>query len=125
MDSIFYLNDPEKSTDMTCVIKDHGRYTVASAREASESCVKKFDECNESNNEAAIEFILGSLGPELTKNVRDDLEPDDSFAVVWILVIKNAQSTLIETYQDLKNKIRALKPAHHAGPDIRALTHAC
>jgi hypothetical protein len=114
MDTISYLNDPETSTDMTCVIKDHARYTVASAREASEDCAKMFDKYDASNNEAAIEFILGSLGPELTKSVRDDLEPDDSFAVVWILVIKNVQSTSIETYQDLKNQIRALKPAHYA-----------
>jgi hypothetical protein len=122
MDSIAYLNDPETSDAMTCVIQDHARYTVETARQMSASCVKKFDKYDESNNEAAIEFVLGSLGPELKKSVRDDLEPSDPFTVVWMLIVKNIQSTSIDTYQDMKNQIRALKPAHYEGQNVQHLT---
>jgi hypothetical protein len=122
MDSIAYLNDPEMSNTMTSVIQDHARYTVETARVGSESCVKMFDKYDDSNNEAAIEFVLGSLGPELKKSDCDDLEPSDSFTVVWILIIKNIQSTSIDMYQDMKNQIQVLKPAHNVGQNIQTLT---
>jgi hypothetical protein len=114
MDTITYLNDPENSANMTSsVIEDHARFTADTAREKSEFCVMLFDKYDDSNNEAAVEYLLGSLGPLLLQSVRDDLETADPFTVVWLLIIKNIQSTLIDTYQDMNNKIRALKPAHY------------
>jgi hypothetical protein len=80
-----------------------------------------FNKYNDSNNEAAVEYLLGHLGPQLLQSVKDDLEPADPFTVVWLHIIKNIQSISIDTYQDLKNKIQALKPAHYEGQNIKLL----
>ena len=122
MDSITYLNDPENSTEMISVIDNHARFTVETARNKSAIFVNKFDKYDDSNNEAALEYLLGSLGPTLLQSVRDDLEPTDPFTVVWLIIIKNIQSTSIDTYQDMKNQIRALKPSHYEGQNIQLLT---
>jgi hypothetical protein len=59
LDTITYLADLRN--EMSCIIYDHSRYTLESARMASSIQLALHDN---TNNTAAITFLLGLLSPE-------------------------------------------------------------
>jgi hypothetical protein len=76
LDTITYLPDMRK--EMSCVIYDHSRYTLDSARTASLKQVKSYDKYDVTNNTAAIAFLLDSLSPALAETISKKLEETDS-----------------------------------------------
>ena len=53
--------------DMSCVIYDQSRYTLESAKVASQAQALLYDKHDVTNSTAAIAFILDSLAPAFTE----------------------------------------------------------
>jgi hypothetical protein len=82
LDTITYL--PDMRNEMSCVIHDHSRSTLDSARTASLVQVALYDKYDVTNDSAAIAFLLDSLSPALGEIMWEKLEETDSFHVVWL-----------------------------------------
>ncbi|KAI2508011.1 hypothetical protein MHU86_6418 [Fragilaria crotonensis] len=121
MDTIAYLPDPESSSVMTNVVRSHSRYTVATAKTLSSQQILRYDKYDKSNDLAATKFLLSSLDPALMSKIKEKMDDDDSFHVVWLQLIKTIQSTSIERFEDLKAAIKARHPSQYAGENLEAL----
>ncbi|KAI2493992.1 hypothetical protein MHU86_20523 [Fragilaria crotonensis] len=121
MDTIAYLPDPESSSMMTNVVRSHSRYTVATAKTLSSQQILRYDKYDKSNDLAATKFLLSSLDPALMSKIKEKMDDDDSFHVVWLQLIKTIQSTSIERFEDLKAAIKARHPSQYAGENLEAL----
>jgi hypothetical protein len=76
LDTISFLQDMRKG--MSCVIYDHSRYTLDSAREASIVQTALYDKYDIANNTAAVAFLLDSLAPALGETISERLEDKDT-----------------------------------------------
>ncbi|KAI2508103.1 hypothetical protein MHU86_6276 [Fragilaria crotonensis] len=79
--------DPESSSVMTNVVRSH---SATPSRQQRLSAPSRF-------------FI------------KEKMDDDDSFHVVWLQLIKTIQSTSIERFEDLKAAIKARHPSQYAG----------
>ena len=89
LDSISYL--PDMRNVMSCVIYDHSRYTLDSAKATSVVHAALYDKYAVTNNKAAVAFLLGSLSPALSKIIFKKLEEADSFHIVWLELMNEIQ----------------------------------
>ena len=119
LDTVAYLPDMRK--EMSCVIYDHSRYTLESAKTASEVQVKMYDKYDISNNTAAIAFLLDSLSPALAEVISEKLEETDSFHVVWLELMNEIQVQTIERIEAIKKQIKDRKPQQYPGQDLEKL----
>jgi hypothetical protein len=90
LDTILYL--PDRQKEMPCVIYDHSRYTLDSAREASNTQAALYDKYDITNNTAAVAFLLDSLTPALGETISEKLEETDTFHVVWLELMNEIQA---------------------------------
>jgi hypothetical protein len=67
LDTIAYL--PDLRNEMSCVIYNHSRYTLESAWMASRVQPTLYDKSDNTNNTAAITFLLDSLSLELNATI--------------------------------------------------------
>jgi hypothetical protein len=81
---------------MSCVIYDHSRHTLDSAKEASATQVALHDKHDVTNNTAPVAFLLDSLAPALGENTSEKLEETDSFHVVWMELMNEIQVQSVE-----------------------------
>jgi hypothetical protein len=100
LDSIACL--PDMRNKMSCVIYDHLRYTLDSARTASKTQANLYDKHNVTNNTAAVAFLLDSLAPALSETTLEKLEDTDSFHVVWLQLMNEIQ---------MSRQLSALRPS--------------
>jgi hypothetical protein len=121
MDTIAYLPDPESPAVMTNVVSSHSRYTVATAKTLSSHQVLLYDKYDKMNDLAATKFLLSSLDPALMSKIKEKIEDNDLFHVVWLQLIMTNQSTSIECFEDLKVAIKARRPSQYAGENLEAL----
>ncbi|KAI2495417.1 hypothetical protein MHU86_19092 [Fragilaria crotonensis] len=92
------------------------RYTVATAKTLSSQQILRYDKYDKSNDLAATKFLLSSLDPALMSKIKEKMDDDDSFHVVWLQLIKT-----IERFEDLKAAIKARHPSQYAGENLEAL----
>jgi hypothetical protein len=119
LDTITYLPDMRK--EMSCVIYDHSRYTLDSARTDSLVQVALYDKYDVTNNTAAIAFLLDSLSPALAETISEKLEEKDSFHVVWLELMNEIQVQTIERIEAIKKQIKDRKPQQYPGQDLEKL----
>jgi hypothetical protein len=119
LDTITYLPDMRK--DMSCVIYDHSRYTLDSARTDSIIQVALYDKYDITNNTAAIAFLLDSLSPALAETISEKLEDSDSFHVVWLELMNEIQVQTIERIEAIKKQIKDRRPQQYPGQDLEKL----
>eukprot|EP00550_Attheya_septentrionalis_P010110 CAMPEP_0198300780 /NCGR_PEP_ID=MMETSP1449-20131203/49466_1 /TAXON_ID=420275 /ORGANISM="Attheya septentrionalis, Strain CCMP2084" /LENGTH=427 /DNA_ID=CAMNT_0044002693 /DNA_START=230 /DNA_END=1510 /DNA_ORIENTATION=+ len=122
MDSIAYLQDPEDSTVMTDVVKSFSRYTILTGIAASKLLSPKFDKYDRLNDAASKTYLLDSLDTSILEDMMHTIEPDDTFAIVWLRVIEVVQSMSIERFNEIKERIKKRHPKQYPGEDVAALT---
>ena len=65
---------------------------------------------------------MASLESNLSNKVEEKLDDDDLFPVgVWLQLIKTIQSTSIERFKDLKQKIKKRHPSQYSGENLGQL----
>jgi hypothetical protein len=107
--------------EMSCVIYDHSRYTLDSARTASLAQVALYDKYDITNNTAAIAFLLDSLSPALGEIISEKLEETDSFHVVWLELMNEIQVQTIEWIEAIKKQVKDCRPQQYPGQDLEKL----
>jgi hypothetical protein len=108
MDSILYLPDPKDATKMISVITSHSCFTISSMRTHSGTLEPLFDDYDRMNDKAAKRFFLNSLSKELGALIKKKTQDDDTFVIVWMLILQSIQLTSIEVFKEIKNHIKAL-----------------
>jgi hypothetical protein len=121
MDSIAYLEDPADSTIMSNVIKEYARFTLSTAQKNLSHQVLLYDKYDRENDRAAIEFLLDSLDTDLSTKLYERIEEADNFPIVWIQLLKLVQSTSIERFENLRNRIKGRSASNYSGEDIELL----
>jgi hypothetical protein len=119
LDIIAYL--PDLRNEMSCVIYDHSRYTLDSARTASGIQLALYDKYDNTNNIAAVAFLLDSLSSELNATITEKLVNSDSFHVVWLEIMNKIQVQTIERIEAIKKQIKDCCPQQYPGQDLDKL----
>jgi hypothetical protein len=119
LDAISYLPDMRKQ--MSCVICDHSRHPLESAREASAIQVGLYDKYDVTNNTASVAFLLDSLAPALGETMSERLEEIYSFHVVWMELMNEIQVQSVERFEALKTDIKNRRPQQHPGQNLEKL----
>jgi hypothetical protein len=110
LDTIAYL--PDLRNEMSCVIYDHSRYTLESARMASGVQMALYDKYDNTNNTAAIAFLLDSLSPELNASKRGNRETSGISPICPSPVFCPA------TYANVRHQHRSIADSSTAGRSI-------
>ena len=100
MDTISYMPDPEDPDKMISVVLGHSRFTLSSVRGHSRLQVPFYDDYDNMNNRAAKQFLIASLSTELETLIKKKTQDDDTFPIVWMLLLQSIQSTSIEVYEN-------------------------
>jgi hypothetical protein len=120
-DSISYLKNPADSSHMMHVVKDHARFTVATGKKLSQEQIKLYDSYDRANDASARKFLLASIASPLSSQILERLDDDSTFTDVWLEFIKSIQSTSVERFEDIRNKIKARLPSQYPGENIESM----
>lgn len=83
-----------RSSVMTNVIKGHSRCTVVTTRTLSSQQLVLYDKkYDRTNHLTTTKFHLSSLDPGLMSIMKEEVEDDHMFHVIWLQLIKTMQST--------------------------------
>jgi hypothetical protein len=121
MDSISYLPDPKDATKMISIITSHSRFTISSMRTHSGTLEPLFDDYDRMNDKAAKRFLLDSLSKELGALIKKKTQDDDTFVIVWMLILQSIQSMSIEVFKEIKNHIKSRHPLQYSGENLAKL----
>jgi hypothetical protein len=81
-----------------------------------------FDDYDRMNNKAAKHFLIYLLSKELGALIKKMTQDDDTFAIVWMLILQSIQSASIEVFEEIKNHIKARHPpSQYSGENLAKL----
>ncbi|MHA7927707.1 MAG: hypothetical protein ACX936_21115, partial [Marinobacter sp.] len=124
MDTIAYVADPIKNRTMSNCVKEHSRFTVESVERQIANQLIDYDEYDKANDREATNFLLNHLEADLAKDIRDLMEPNEPFPVVFLRVIETVRSTSSERYEAIKARIKKRSASNYPGQDIELLAAA-
>jgi hypothetical protein len=53
--------------------------------------------------------------------IKKKTQDDDTFVIVWMLILQSIQSTSIEVFEEIKNRIKARHPSQYCGKNLAKL----
>ena len=116
MDSITYLPDPANNNKMTSVVTNHGRfnqnYTLTESKKLK---TEAWDEYDKSNDLNAKLYLFNSLKPALKKSIQQVTKPEDTFAIIWIRIMRKKHQNSREYFRKLEETIKSLDPLTYPG----------
>ena len=123
MDTIAYLQDSTDSSKVINVIDNLSRFTadLKTTKKAADIFYNKFDKHDLSNDSAAKAFLLDSLKDKFATIVIRKIKEEDSFAMVWLKMIKLVVAPSLDRWDIIKDKIKAASPIDYPGQNIRFL----
>ena len=124
MDSISYLPDLHDHMNMILVVNNYSCFTLEYVISMWKGFKGLLDPYDQSNNQAAIKFLCTSVDPELDWLLHERMDVQDSFIIVWMHLVRLAMMSLVEKYDQLKERIKARLPSHYKGQDIIQLSQA-
>ena len=110
MDTISYLPDPAEPSVMKSVVCHHGRYNEEYTAQQSELIQLKWDKFDRANDVNAKVFLLNSLKPVLRKSVQQTMEDTDTFATIWIQIMRKINQNSAEYFKSVEKNIKACTP---------------
>ncbi len=119
MDSVSYLPDPKDAMKMISVITSHSHFTISSMRTHSGMLEPLFDDHDCMKNKAAKRFLIDLLSKELGALIKKMTQDDDTFVIVWMLILQSIQLTPIEVFKEIKNHIKGCHPcSQYSGKNL-------
>ena len=125
LDTSSWLPDPS-GADLANVLDKHALFAddqyetgCELSRELKRSV---FDQILRTCDSEAASFLYDSLDPELKDDLRDQIEADDPFAVVWLQLVRLVISSCHQRYQNIKNEILQASPSQFSGENIEELS---
>ena len=109
-----YLPDPIDDQLMVNVVKNHSIFlgspdsTIRKMLEQAE----KFDDFDCKNSKVLATYFFDSLSPKLQSHLNLLVEPEekDLFTCVWIRVLSKVSKVSSSFYDELKTKVKQVKP---------------
>ena len=111
MDTISYIEDPDNTTNVVCVVSEYSRLDpVDACQKAATLKATNYDHYDRQNSVSAVRFLLNCLEKEL----RDDLilrvtVDKHTFVEHWFELMRLATSVSYERFESLKNKLKSIK----------------
>ena len=107
MDTITYLEDPYDKSKLVSVVQDYGRYDLEEAiKLANKTRTNHFDKYDDANQVDARKYLMNSLDDELETELYNNCEDEDCFGAVWFNLIQIIQSSSMERYERVKDRIK-------------------
>ena len=103
---------------MTTVIEHHGRFTLDYTKVASKAVKDKWDGYDEQNDADAVLFHLNSLNNTFKKGIQQIVTEADTFAVIWITIMRKCNQNSLEYFKKLEAKIKITSPLSFEGQNI-------
>ena len=124
LDTIAYVKDPQDQSKVLAVVHDHPKFRADESRFQSlaNEFRDKFDSFDSANDEAAREFLTNSISGELKKTMRFKLSVADSFASVWLKLMKQIISSSTDRFEAIRARIKARTPMSYSGQDIEKMS---
>jgi hypothetical protein len=86
---------------MISVITSHSHFTISSMRTHSGMLEPLFDEYDRMNNKAANHFLINLLSKELGALIKKKTQDDDTFVIMWMIILQLIQLTSIEVFKEI------------------------
>jgi hypothetical protein len=124
LDTIAYLPSPSAPDEMFSIVEDHPKFAVnlEKSMASANTISKEYDWLDDQNSEAAKEFLMASLDKSLQRTLEKNESVDESFAMLWIHVMKTLSSISSKHFDDLKDKFRAINMKSYAGENVREMS---
>ncbi len=125
LDTIAYLNDPFSPSVMINIVENHPRFchnheeAVILSKKGNEN----FDDWDKENDADARQFLLNSLDDSLLEALKHHIQPEFSFATVWLYLIHHVITTSSARFDDIKAAIRNMSPLQYEAQNITQLTN--
>ena len=124
LDTMSYLPDPITNGAVATVVLDHTRYNVEVAFRERGKVEMLYDEYDKANDGEAVLFLYDSLDDELVGDLRLQSKETDTFAILWMRLIKIIRGISIERFNTLTKEIENMKPSQFARQNIREMTNS-
>jgi hypothetical protein len=129
MDTISYLPDLSSSLSaapvpMFSVIEHYPLFTSSLEKGlavAKDYLDTKYDALDLENSAAAVDFLKNSLDPDLRRRLQTRVEPMDSFAMVWLRLMKMLVSHSSKHYDELRERVRKCTPRSFAEENLEKM----
>ena len=73
------------------------------------------------NNKAANHFLINLLSKELGALIKKKTQDNDTFVIVWMLILQLIQLTSIEVFEGIKSCIKVHHPLQYSGKNLAKL----
>ena len=123
LDTITFVHDPSDNTKMVSVVKDHPRFVIAldMSIENARKLSYKYDRYDQENSAAAREFLVNSLHQDLASRLIKVVETTDSFAIVWLRLLKLLVPTSVAHFDNLRETLRKIDPLKYECENLESL----
>ena len=117
LDTIAHLPDPV-TKEPVCVVTNHPRFNVESAKLMVKDQVSKYDKYDRANDAEAKLFLENSLEESVAERVMSKVSDEDTFPVMFMQLIYLLQNQSLHRFEVIKDRIAKRKPAQYPGQDI-------
>ena len=125
LDTSSWLPDPS-GADLANILDKHDLFAddlYETGCELSRELKKSaFDQVLRTCDYEAASFLYDSLDSELKEDLRDQIEADDPFAVVWLQLVRLVISSCHQRYQNIKNEFIQASRSQFSGENIKELS---
>ena len=121
LDTISYLPDPAVTAQMISCVEQHERLKSGEAIQTVTAQLARYDAYDKNNDGDAIKFLLNSLDDELLSELRTIRQDNDPFPVTYLHLMEIITSASIESFEVLKNTLKARRATDYPGQDISKL----
>ena len=121
LDTISYLPDPAVTAQMISCVEQHERLKSGEATQTVTAQLARYDAYDKNNDGDAIKFLLNSLDDELLSELRTIRHDNGPFPVTYLHLMEIITSASIESFEVLKNTLKARRVTDYPGQDISKL----
>ena len=123
MDTTTYMPHPKHptATKMVSVVLWHSSFNMEKVKEHSDRQAALWDDYDKANDKTATDCLIASLQTELGITIKKKKRKEDTFAVVWMTLLRTIQSSSFEVYEIIKTRIKSRRVSHYAGQDLSLL----
>ena len=121
LDTISYLPDPAVTAQMISCVEQHEHLKSGEATQTVTAQLAHYDAYDKNNDGDAIKFLLNSLDDELLSELRTIRHDNDPFPVTYLHLMEIITSASIESFEVLKNTLKARRATDYPGQDISKL----
>ena len=121
LDTITYIQDPTKPTEVLSVVTDHALFNIKEGVVMGNNLMKHFDKYNHENIHDAKEFLFNSIDDKFETQLYQNCKDDDSFVTFWLNLIHIVQSISIDWFSKIKDHIKGRKINDYPGQNMELI----